>query len=53
VDNRENSMFYEQYIRLPEAIRQYYSYHEYCWMSERQRNNLVADNTEPEEWDDD
>lgn len=40
--------FVEEYERLPEAIRQYYSFKEYCWMTDRQRATILTDNCEPD-----
>jgi len=36
------------YLNLPLAIRQFYSWREYQWMSERQKAEIVARNCEPE-----
>jgi len=38
----------QAYEELPESVRQYYSLHEYKWMSGEQRARLVQEDTEPD-----
>lgn len=38
----------DPYDELPEAIRQYYSRSEYLWLTDNQKTDLIADETEPE-----
>ena len=38
----------DEYDRLPEAVRQYYSRNEWSWLSDKQKANLEQTETEPE-----
>ena len=37
-----------EYDELPEAVRQYYSYNEFLWLTDDQKQRLLQDETEPE-----
>lgn len=38
----------DPYEALPEAIRQYYSRHDYLWLTDQQKTDLMQSETEPE-----
>jgi len=48
MQSNDNDLFRKEYMDLPEAIRQYYSFNEYCWLTEEQRASLLQENTEPD-----
>jgi len=52
MSDEEDSLFYREYLELPESVRQYYSFNEYKWMTPEQRANILADNTEPDDYED-
>ena len=40
------------YDGLPDAIKTYYSYEQYLWLSESEKANLIQAETEPDQYDD-
>jgi hypothetical protein len=41
-----------EYDALPEAIRHYYSWVQYQWLSESEKARLIQSETEPDQYDD-
>lgn len=41
-----------EYDALPEAIKHYYSWVQYQWLSDAEKAHLIQTETEPEQYDD-
>lgn len=41
-----------EYDGLPEAIKGYYSYEQYLWLSDGEKASLIQTETEPDHYDD-
>jgi hypothetical protein len=43
-----DNLVYREYQALPESVRAYYSFDQYLWLSDVEKNRLVQTETEPD-----